>query len=76
MGGIKDLIIDDGLLDIIADLVFLSKHDYSTFLKTYPNIPFNYYYTIEELATMKSTINKEICDKARLISSTYHKSIK
>lgn len=76
MGNIEDLNIDDNLLNIIEDLVRMVNEDPDGFLKTYPNIPFNYYYTIEELSNTKSIVNKEVCMKAKLISSKYHKSIK
>lgn len=76
MGSMDELDIGDDLVRIMDDLIRMIDEDPKGFLKTYPNIPFNYYYTIEELASTKSILNKEICAKAKSISSKYHKSIK
>jgi len=72
----RTLIINSVVINIVDDLVDMVDNDVDKLIKTYPNIPFEYYYTIEELAITKSTVHKDICAKAKKISNKFHKSIK
>jgi len=76
MAGIEKLTIDDDLRELMDDLEKLSNIDKAKFLEVYPDIPFDYYVTIEELAGLKSETNKELCKQAKHISNMFHKSIK
>jgi len=76
MAGIDDLTIDDSLREVMDDLEKMGMINHDRFLEVYPTIPFNYYYTIEELASIKSGPEKDLIKQAKHISSMYHKSIK
>ena len=70
------IIITEDLIDIIEDLINMIETEDKRFFKIYQNLPFNYYYSIEQLSYSRSLVNKDICDKARTIASKFHKSIK
>lgn len=60
----------------LDDLIDILNKDKKLFKKTYPLIPFEIYKQIERLAISKSVVNKELCAKAKLVSTTFHKHFK
>lgn len=74
MSDVEIIFIPEELVGIIDNLVDISETP--EFPMLYKNIPFSYYYTIEQLSFSRSSVNKELCTKARLITNKFHKSIK
>ena len=74
MSDIEIIFIPEELVGIINNLVDVLET--SEFPTLYKNIPFSYYYTIEQLSFSRSSVNKELCNKAKLITNKFHKSIK
>ncbi|MCK5788688.1 MAG: hypothetical protein KAH32_06805 [Chlamydiia bacterium] len=68
--------VTDDLIAVLEDLYELCINDDESFYKIYKNIPFNFYYTIEQLSVSKSIVYKDLCVKAKLVTNTFHKSIK
>lgn len=71
---LNDIIIDDALIGIIDNLK--DNIDDPGFTTLYKNLPFNYFFAIEQLSYSRSLIYKDLCEKARLITNKFHKSIK
>lgn len=64
------------LTDVLDDLLKVREDDEAAFLKMYPNLPFSFYYDIEQLAVSRSIEYKDLCHKAKLVANYFHKAIK
>ena len=62
--------------ETLDSLIELQKTDPNLFYNTYRSLPFELYKEIERLSVSKSIINRELCDKSKFISNSFHKSIK
>lgn len=76
MSTTQTLLVTEGLISVLDNLYELCENNDEAFFKIYKNIPFNYYYTIEQLSMSKSVVYKELCTKAKVVTNTFHKSIK
>jgi len=63
----------EGTLD---NLIELHNTDYKLYCKTYKTLPFSLYCEIERLSVSKSTLYKELCEKASFVAENFHRKIK
>lgn len=69
--------IDNNLVEETLDeLIQGMEKDEATFFKSYKALPFALYVEIERLSVSKSAIFKQLCDKARIVAESFHRSIK
>lgn len=69
--------ITNNLVEETLDELILSlEKDSPTFFKSYRSLPFALYVEIERLSVSKSALFKSLCEKARLVAESFHRSIK
>lgn len=69
---INNNLVEETLDELIINL----EQDAPTFFKSYKSLPFALYVEIERLSVSKSALFKDLCEKARLVADSFHKSIK
>ena len=62
--------------ETLDELLKLHKKDEVAFCKSYKSLPLSIYSEIERLSVSKSTIFKSLCEKAQLVTTYFHNSIK
>jgi hypothetical protein len=62
--------------ETLNDLIKLIEKDKKVFYQTYKSLPFGIYKEIERLSVSKSALFKSLCEKAKKVAETFHKSIK
>jgi hypothetical protein len=67
---------DTTIEETLDELLIMMEDNIDIFYKSYKSIPFELYSEIERLSVSKSSLQEELCNKARKVAETFHKSIK
>jgi hypothetical protein len=72
MTTIENNLVEETLDELIRGM----ENNLLTFYKSYRALPFDLYVEIERLSVSKSALYRGLCDKARVVAESFHRSIK